>query len=191
MLAPAGPTPALSWAAWASTSPQLPASTLFRPARPAGEPPRCAARHGRALQGPQPAPGAIPSSCRSPLLGFAPSLSRALSPHMCVHWHARLRGVCSRVHGTCGNALQVLVLTTQPALPAPAPPAQFATSVMVSGWYQDDKDDGVEMWYTGKQERHAPATPVGAYRHPCMPCSCPGIRRRAAHLLVAAAVATG
>ncbi|KAL4447309.1 hypothetical protein ABPG77_007342 [Micractinium sp. CCAP 211/92] len=26
----------------------------------------------------------------------------------------------------------------------------FATSVMVSGWYQDDKDDGVEMWYTGE-----------------------------------------
>ncbi|KAL4443576.1 hypothetical protein ABPG75_011313 [Micractinium tetrahymenae] len=26
----------------------------------------------------------------------------------------------------------------------------FATSVMVSGWYQDDKDDGTQMWYTGE-----------------------------------------
>lgn len=26
----------------------------------------------------------------------------------------------------------------------------FATSVMVSGWYQDDEDDGAEMWYTGE-----------------------------------------
>ncbi|EFN57970.1 hypothetical protein CHLNCDRAFT_142107 [Chlorella variabilis] len=29
-----------------------------------------------------------------------------------------------------------------------APP--FATSVMVSGWYQDDSDNGAELWYTGE-----------------------------------------
>lgn len=27
---------------------------------------------------------------------------------------------------------------------------QFATSVMVSGWYQDDKDDAETIWYTGE-----------------------------------------
>lgn len=44
------------------------------------------------------------------------------------------------------------------ASPAPSPAVrpylrlllpQFATSVMVSGWYQDDKDDGSTLWYTG------------------------------------------
>lgn len=49
---PAGPTPAPSWPAWASTSPRLLASTLCRPARPAEMPPRCVPSQHRPLHGP-------------------------------------------------------------------------------------------------------------------------------------------
>lgn len=33
------------------------------------------------------------------------------------------------------------------------PCPQFATSVMISGWYQDDSDEGKKLWYTGKLAR--------------------------------------
>lgn len=35
---------------------------------------------------------------------------------------------------------------------------------MVSGWYQDDEDDGAEMWYTGKRG------PRGLCQRRCMAC---------------------